>query len=172
MAIGERIRWFRRAQKMTQKELGIKMGFSEQNADMRVGQYESEQRKPKPDKVKALAQVFGIASESISVPDIDNYIGLMHTLFTLEDRYGLTITMLDGEICIKQDINHPNYDITLTNDLEAWYMAKSKLTSGSILTAEYNKWRYNYPKERIAEGKKAIGGMKAKVKSTGVIEDK
>ena len=46
MAIGERIRWFRKAKGLTQKELGVEMGFSERTADIRVRQYESGQRKP------------------------------------------------------------------------------------------------------------------------------
>ena len=29
---------------------------------------------------------------ALDVPDIDSYIGLMHTLFTLEDIYGLTVS--------------------------------------------------------------------------------
>jgi len=113
MAIGERMRWFRNRRGMTQKELGTKLGFSERTADIRIGQYETEFRRPKEDMVNELAEIFDVASEAITVPDIDNYVGIMHTLFALEDRYGLTVTTLDGQVCIKQDINHPNYSITL-----------------------------------------------------------
>lgn len=35
----------------------------------------------------------------LTVPDIDTYIGLMHTLFTLEDMYGLKFR--ENEIDIK-----------------------------------------------------------------------
>ena len=38
----------------------------------------------------ALAQVLEVSPQALDVPDIDSYIGLMHTLFTLEDIYGLT----------------------------------------------------------------------------------
>ena len=41
---------------------------------------------------------------SLSVPDIDSYVGLMHTLFTLEDNYGLKISEMDGEVCLKVDV--------------------------------------------------------------------
>ena len=37
----------------------------------------------------ALAQVLDVSPHALSVPDIDSYVGLMHTLFTLEDNYGL-----------------------------------------------------------------------------------
>ena len=158
------MRWFRNRIGMTQKELGIKLGFSERTAVIRVGQYETEKRKPKQDMVDQLARIFDVASESISVPEIDNYSGLMHTLFTLEDRYGLTVTTLDGQVCLKQDINHPNYDISLAEDLMAWRDKKDKLTSGSILVAEYDHWRYNYPKDKARETKESLDARRESVK--------
>ena len=147
---------------MTQRELGIKLGFSERTAVIRVGQYETEKRKPKQDMVDQLARIFDVASESISVPEIDNYTGLMHTLFTLEDRYGLTVTTLDGQVCLKQDINHPNYDVSLAEDLMAWRDKKDKLTSGSILVAEYDHWRYNYPKDKTEETMASLDALREK----------
>lgn len=156
MAFGERIRWFRNALGMTQNELGKKLGFNEKTAVIRVGQYENEKRKPKQDMINDMAHIFGVASEAITVPDIDSYIGIMHTLFALEDNYGLTVTTLDGQICLKQDINHPNYSRTLAEDLRSWNEIKSKLTSGSILTSEYDHWRYSYPADKAEDTKKSI----------------
>lgn len=160
MAFGERIRKFRNMLGMTQQELGTKLGFSEKSAVIRVGQYENENRKPKQDMINNMAYIFDVASEAITVPDIDNYIGLMHTLFALEDRYGLTVTMLDGQICLKQDINHPNYSRSLAEDLRSWSEIKSKLTSGSILTSEYDHWRYSFPADRAEDTKKRLDEIK------------
>mgnify|MGYP002513648236 FL=1 len=165
MAFGERIRKFRNMIGMTQQELGTKLGFSEKSAVIRVGQYENENRKPKQDMINNMAYIFDVASESITVPDIDNYIGLMHTLFALEDRYGLTVTMLDGQICLKQDINHPNYNRSLADDLQSWYDKKSKLTSGSILASEYDHWRYNFPADRVAETRQSLDELSKKMKN-------
>ena len=165
MAFGERIRKFRNMIGMTQQELGTKLGFSEKSAVIRVGQYENENRKPKQDMINNMAYIFDVASESITVPDIDNYIGLMHTLFALEDRYGLTVTMLDGQICLKQDINHPNYSDSLADDLRSWYDKKSKLTSGSILASEYDHWRYNFPADRAAETRQSLDELSKKMKN-------
>ena len=165
MAFGERIRKFRNMIGMTQQELGTELGFSEKSAVIRVGQYENENRKPKQDMINNMAYIFDVASESITVPDIDNYIGLMHTLFALEDRYGLTVTMLDGQICLKQDINHPNYNRSLADDLQSWYDKKSKLTSGSILASEYDHWRYNFPADRAAETKQSLDELSNKMKN-------
>lgn len=165
MAFGERIRKFRNMIGMTQQELGTKLGFSEKSAVIRVGQYENENRKPKQDMINNMAYIFDVASESITVPDIDNYIGLMHTLFALEDRYGLTVTMLDGQICLKQDINHSNYNRSLADDLQSWYDKKSKLTSGSILASEYDHWRYNFPADRVAETRQSLDELSIKMKN-------
>lgn len=103
MAIGERIRFFRNLKGMTQKYLGIQVGFPEKTADIRMAQYESGSRTPKADLTNTLAQVFEVSPQALTVPDIDSYNGLMHTLFTLEDLYGLKITELDGEVCLHLD---------------------------------------------------------------------
>ena len=47
MATGERIRFFRTLRGMTQKYLGLLLGFPESSADVRLAQYESEDRTPK-----------------------------------------------------------------------------------------------------------------------------
>lgn len=164
MAIGERMRWFRTAIGMTQKELGMKLGFSEHTAVIRVGQYENEKRTPKQDMINQMARIFDVAPEAIAVPNIDNYYGLMHTLFTLEDRYGLSIAEIDGEICLKQNINHPNYDRYLADRLRDWNEEKQRLNNGSILVSEYNHWRYNYPADLAKEQKERMDALAAERK--------
>ena len=103
MAIGERIKFFRNLRGMTQKYLGMRVGFPEKTADIRMAQYESGSRTPKADLTNNLANVFGISTSALTVPDIDSYNGLMHTLFTLEDLYGFRIDKLDDELCIRLD---------------------------------------------------------------------
>ena len=105
MAIGERIRFFRMLRGMTQKYLGMTVGFPEKSADVRLAQYENGSRSPKADLTAALAEVLDVSPQALSVPDIDSYTGLMHTLFTLEDLYGLKVRELDGEICWR-DLPH------------------------------------------------------------------
>ena len=97
MAIGERIHFFRLLRGMTQKYLGMSLGFPEKSADVRLAQYETGSRTPKADLTAALAEVLDVSPHALSVPDIDSYVGLMHTLFTLEDNYGLKITEQDVE---------------------------------------------------------------------------
>ena len=68
-----------------------------------MAQYESEARSPKQDLINQLAQIFHVDSRALTVPDIDTYVGLMHTLFALEDMYGLKIKDIDGELCLCLD---------------------------------------------------------------------
>lgn len=100
MAIGQRIKFFRNRKGMTQKQLGEILGFLGKTSDVRMAQYESEARVPKIDLVKEMAQVFDVSTRAINVPDIDTYLGLMHTLFALEDMYGLKIKEVDGLPCL------------------------------------------------------------------------
>ena len=167
MALGERMRWFRTAMKMTQKELGMKLGFSERTAVIRVGQYENEKRTPKQDMINQMAMIFDVAPEAITVPEIDNYYGLMHTLFTLEDRYGLTVANMDGEVVLKQNINHPDYDMALADYLRLWNDMKTKLNNGSILLSEYDHWRYNFPEDEIAKSKRSLDAKKRQGQNNG-----
>ena len=44
-----------------------------------------------------------IIADELDVSNIDSYTGLMHTLISLEDIYGLTIEKRDGEITMRVD---------------------------------------------------------------------
>ena len=145
MAIGERIHFFRTMRGMTQKYLGMALGFPEKSADVRLAQYENGSRTPKADVTAALAQVLDISPKALDVPDIDSYIGLMHTLFTLEDRYGLHTDEADGEICLKVDVRKSKDSAWLHEMLCSWQQAAAMLKAEEITQEEYDRWRYRYP---------------------------
>ena len=111
-----------------------------------MAQYESGTRTPKADLTNKLAEVFGISPDALSVPDIDSYIGLMHTLFTLEDIYGLTIEKRDGEIIMRVDPFNSREAQNLLDELHVWCAEREKYRNGEISKDDYDKWRYNYPK--------------------------
>ena len=145
MAIGERIHFFRTMRGMTQKYLGMLLGFPEKSADVRLAQYETGARTPKADLTASLANTLGVSPLALSVPDIDSYLGLMHTLFTLEDRYGLTIDELDGEVCLRVNVRHSKDAARLHEMLCAWHQAAAMLKAGEITQEDYDRWRYRYP---------------------------
>ena len=103
MAIGKRIKLFRNRKNLTQKQLGEQLGFLGRTSDVRMAQYESEARIPKQNLVKQMAGILGVNPHALTVPDIDTYIGFLHTLFALEDIYGFKITEKDGLICLYRD---------------------------------------------------------------------
>lgn len=154
MAIGERIRFFRNLKGMTQKYLGVQVGFPEKTADIRMAQYESGSRTPKTDLTNKLADVFGVSSSALTVPDIDSYDGLMHTLFTLEDLYGFRIDKIDGELCIRLDKGMGANYITTSDMFSSWQEQAEKLKNGEITKEEYDKWRYNYPESAAFNSRK------------------
>ena len=149
MAIGERIRFFRNLKGMTQKFLGVKVGFPEKTADIRLAQYESGTRTPKSDLTEALADALGVSTMALNVPDIDTDLGFMHTLFALEDIYGLKIDKLDDEICIRLDKNRGTSYISLLERFTAWQKEAENYRNGEISKEEYDLWRYTYPEVEV-----------------------
>ena len=144
MAIGERIRFIRNLHGATQKWLGLKLGFSEKTAETRVGQYEIGARTPKDEMIKDIAEIFGVSPQAIKLPDLDNYNAVLHTLFAIEDIYGLTINMLDDEFCLTLNRENSSY-FAMYDMLLAWNKVARKYRNGEITKEEYDSWRYNYP---------------------------
>ena len=145
MAIGQRIKFFRNRKGMTQKQLGEQLGFMGKTSDVRMAQYESEARVPKIDLVKQMSQIFDINTHALTVPDIDTHIGLMHTLFALEDMYGLKVKNVDGQphLCLDSSISAPGSSVD--EMFRAWMEQADKLENGEISKEEYDEWRYKYP---------------------------
>ena len=156
MAIAERIKFFRNLRGMTQKWLGAAIGFPEKTADIRMAQYESGTRTPKADLTSKLASVLEVAPEALKVPDIESYIGVLHTLFALEDIYGITVDKIDGVVCLKvNNANNPRFT-ELYERLSAWQKENEKLQNGEITKEEYDDWRYTYPKIEVERTHKRL----------------
>ena len=76
----------------------------------------------------------------MDVPDIDSELGLMHTLFALEDIYGLQAEEKDGETKLSFS------NASVLRAVKTWAEQSAKLKAGEITKEEYDEWRYNYPK--------------------------
>ena len=164
MAIGERIRFFRNLKGMTQKFLGVKVSFPEKTADIRLAQYESGTRTPKSDLTEALADALGVSTMALNVPDIDTDLGFMHTLFALEDIYGLKIDKLDDEVCIRLDKNRGTSYISLLERFTAWQKEAEKYRNGEISKEEYDHWRYTYPEVEVQRTRESLDKIRAEKK--------
>lgn len=142
MSIGERIKFFRKRSFMTQKDLGVAIGYTQGTADIRIAQYESGKRTPKADTLEKLAEVFKVSPTALDVPNTDNMNGIMQTLFSLEDSHGLTLTIREeGSVCILTDLTKPD-DGLLINIYE-WARKCDQLRKGEISQNEYDEWKYN-----------------------------
>ena len=160
MAIGERIRFFRNLKGMTQKFLGVKVGFPEKTADIRLAQYESGTRTPKSDLTETLADALGVSTMALNVPDIDTDLGFMHTLFALEDIYGLKIDKLNDEVCLRLDKNRGTSYISLLERFTAWQKEAEKYRNGEISKEEYDRWRYTYPEVAVQRARDTLDELR------------
>lgn len=145
MAIGERIHFFRNLRGMTQKYLGMVVGFPEKTADVRMAQYESGTRTPKADLTAVLADKLDVSPKALDIPEIDSDIGLMHTLFALEDLRGFQIGEIDGEVCLRLDKTKRMTYVGMLEMFMAWNEQAKKLKAGEITKEQYDQWRYRYP---------------------------
>ncbi|MBQ5557810.1 MAG: helix-turn-helix transcriptional regulator [Aeriscardovia sp.] len=145
---------------MTQKFLGLQVGFTKRTADIRMAQYESGSRTPKADLIEQLANALDVSTEALNVPNIDSYTGLMHTLFALEDLYGFRIDRLDDEICIRINRQNGSTFAKMTGLLEPWEEMAQKYRNGEITREEYDQWRYRYPRSEAERNESAIRKMK------------
>ena len=159
MAIAERIRFFRIKCGMTLKYFGMALGFPERSSDIRIAQYENGSREPKAELTASMAKVLGVSPRALKVPDIDTDLGLMHTLFALEDNYGFQIDELDGTVCLRMN----PAALTMIDNLTLWHEQAKKLATGEITKEEYDHWRYNFPKAQAEqEAKKRRAARRAK----------
>ena len=101
----------------------------------------------------------------MTVPDIDNYIGLAHTLFALEDLYGIKIENNDGQICLVLDRENKSY-LSMFDIFNAWSKESDKLKNGEITKEEYDDWRYNYPRIEAERTKERLDTLRAEKDNT------
>ena len=149
ISIAERIQHFRTLRGMTQKYFGMLIGFPEKSADVRVAQYETDNRTPKADLTRTMARALDVSPKALTVPDIDTYDGMMHTFFALEDRYGFQITDMDGTPCLMFNPYHSRDAWRMIERLLEWQKQAAKLNKGEITREEYDNWRYCYPHNDI-----------------------
>lgn len=68
ITFGRKLKHLRQKNHLTQKELGMAVGFPDSCADVRIAQYESDIRTPKEDLMKLFASTLGVPVELFTVP--------------------------------------------------------------------------------------------------------
>lgn len=164
MAIGERIRFFRMLRGMTQKYLGMTVGINEKTADIRIAQYESGKRTPKPQMVQDLAMVLEVSPVALETPDIKYSEVAMQTLFAMEDKYGLNVEQSEGRAMIYLDLKDAP-DKAMHSHLTKWAKKAAELKAGEISKEEYDNWRYRFPYSDADETSQKLRELRKKHKS-------
>lgn len=95
MTKGGRIRFVRTFRGMTQKELGIKLGFNEKNADIRISQYESDYRIPKEDMLRKMAEILDVSYNALKDYTYDNPVDVMESFFWFDTEHPMEISLFE-----------------------------------------------------------------------------
>ena len=149
MDVGKKIKKFRTAQGLSQKELAQRSGMSEPA----IRNYELGNRTPSDKQLEKIAGALGVSIYAISDPNLENYYGMMHALFYLEDEYCIIPKEIDRQIYLSVE-NKNTVSTSVSNMLRSWNSEFEKLKSGEITKEEYDIWRYSYPRitaERLHE---------------------
>ncbi len=147
MNLGSRIKKSRVLQKLTQKELGVLIGFSESNADVRIAQYETGSRIPKDDILIELAKVLDVNIEYFKAPNVESIEDVMRTLFAIEEQYIVDFELVDDKDTReykKAFINVAYLDVEFF--IKEWSSKHYAMKKGEITESEYFKWKANWPK--------------------------
>jgi len=137
---GKRIRFFRNLRGMTQKELGKATGLSVRSAGVRVAQYETAARTPKRALLERFADALGVSADALALPNLDTPVGLMHTLFALEDLYGLEIAPEGAGFVLRLRTRPESGGIWPA--LAEWNRRRAAMDAGRCARKAYDQWRY------------------------------
>lgn len=157
MTLGEKIKFARQLRGMTQKELGLRVGFSESTADNRIRQYEMGKMKPKEDKLELIAEALEVDVDALTDIDLGTYAGnkLPHLLFEMERNDGLTIHKIGNQFMMSFDPAHQTGEF-YNEALSSWYYARKKYIDAASEDSEealrkYHLWTLEFPFNVIAE---------------------
>lgn len=146
MSIGNKIKKIRIKRDMTQKELGLAIGFNERTADVRMAQYESGTRVPKEAVVTKIAEVLKVNPDYLLAAAIDKTEEIIHALIYLDEYNQLNMEAED--YTTPEGVNLKRIKLNLTyldKYLEEWYDKKEALNNYEITQEEYYEWKINWP---------------------------
>lgn len=156
-SIGGKIKRIREHKGWTQRELGLRCGFSESTADVRIRQYESNKKIPREKALKMLTEALEIDNHALFDADFLSMDDACHALFDIEDFHGLHPVKINGKYYLEFSgptlIKPSGLEYTYNDFLESWLMARKKWLPERRDTDEekkekqkqYDLWRYEYP---------------------------
>lgn len=166
MTIGEKIKFIRNFRGMTQKELGIGIGFDEKGSDNRIAQYETNYRVPKKDTLLQIAKVLDVNPLNFISEVPGSAEDIMQTFFWLDEDNPGAINLFQlvrnpGKCNASDDTSvryndsddwpaHPPVGLwfkygVVDDFMREWLVRKNELKTGEITREEYLEWKLNWP---------------------------
>jgi len=146
VAIGDKIKKIRVKRNMTQKDLGLAIGFNDRTADVRMAQYESGTRVPKEAVIVKIAEVLNVNADYLMAPAIDRTEEIVHALIYLDELNHLKMEAEDYTTPEGVELKRIKISMTyLDYYLEEWYDKKRALENNEITQEEYYEWKINWP---------------------------
>lgn len=143
--LGGRIRRFRELRGLSQKELGVKCGYPEQSAAVRICGYENNKDLPRdPNGLKAVAKALEINEAALYITDysLEDTIPLMHMLFDLQDIYGISPKPHDKK---EKTYTLRTEDNEVNAFLKVWTDKYEEVRTGHLSLKEYEEWKAAFP---------------------------
>ena len=173
-SIGGKMKRIREHLGLTQKQLGLRCGFSESTADVRIRQYESNKKVPREKALKTLCYALEIEEHALFDADLLPKNAMYHALFDIEDFHGLHPVQIDGRYYLEFSGHVMIGDRELSpfeNDefLKKWAAKREECFPSSEDDApeedeetkrekrkQYDLWRYGYPLNKEEETSERI----------------
>ena len=166
MTVGDKIKKIRTFRGMTQKELGLAIGFEEKGADNRIAQYETNYRVPKRELLDKMAEALRVDRQNFYTIAPGSAEDFMRTFFWLDEDS-------PGAIRLFQLVRNPGragaaddtavrYNVAMTgphtlpwvctSSMALWtsscgngFFRQQELHAGEITREEYFEWKLNWP---------------------------
>lgn len=171
--ISEKIRIIRQHRGLTQKQLGVALGYGENDADNRIRKYELNIRTPREDVVAKLAAVLRVNRINFISLESGSLENIMQTLFWLEEGNPGLVKLFsleknprkktaelnsepaENDVFAKYDDSdywpaHSPVGVWFNNRqlddfLREWKLRKDELRAKEITREEYFEWKLNWP---------------------------
>ena len=141
-SIGERIRYYRKRNNMTQKALAEACGITEPA----IRNYELGNRIPSFETLDNIANALHVNYYALAEPNLAAYAGVMQCFFRLEYAHGLKPVELDGQVALIIDPKQYGPGNPLLQQLlNSWLDARGKYESGEWSEEMYEDWECTHP---------------------------
>lgn len=137
---GERLKAARTHRELTQKQLGIAVGFDEKTADIRIAQYECGLRYPKSDMVSKMAEALNTSTTFLDRRFNNITEAFSMLLLELDENYPVSITE-----CV-DEYDNVRYSLSFSSEAINKFLAKlfdlkKKQADGTISGDDYMDWK-------------------------------